>query len=418
MTIQNTFSIQFYSKKSKEKPSGDVPIYARITVNGKRAEISVKRSIHVDKWDNKKGAARGNGEYARSLNAYIDTVRNKLYEHHRRLIDKDEVITAQSVKSAYLNKGTGVKTLIEVFKYHNKQMKAMEGKEFAKATVDRYSTTLMHLEEFISTQYNLTDISLSKLNHQFITDLDFYLRTERKCNNNSTVKYIRNVRKVVNMAVDNDWLEKDPFVKYKGTVKPVEREFLTQEELAAIEEKEFAIERLAIVRDIFVFSCYTGYSYVEVQNLTPNNIVSGIDGETWIHTYREKTGTKSNVPLLPKALEIIEKYEDHPECKRAGKLLPIRTNQKMNAYLKEIADLCGLDKRLHYHVSRHTFATTVTLTNGVPIESVSSMLGHQNIRSTQVYARVVEKKVSADMLALKDKLESKEVRTEKEASNE
>lgn len=416
-TQQNTFSIQFYIKKSKIKRSGEAPIYTRITVNGKRVEIAIKRNIHIDKWDNKRGYARGTTEYARSLNTYIDTVRNKLYEKHRNLIEKNKNITAIAIKDAFFNKGDNSKTFVGVFEYHNKQMEALVGKEYAQGTHKRYETSLKHLTEFMQSQYNISDILLSQLNYQFITDFDFYLRTTRNCNNNSTVKYIRNIRKIIKIAVDNEWVGRDPFVRFRTTIEPVERDFLTDDELHTIEEKKFKMERLEIVKDIFVFSCYTGYSYAEVEKLTPEDIGIGMDGEKWIYTYREKTKVKSNVPLLPKALEIIEKYKDHAECKISGKMFPIRTNQKMNAYLKEIADLCEIQKNLTFHIARHTFATTVTLTNGVPIESVSNMLGHKNIRTTQIYSKVVEKKVSEDMLALKDKLLSKTKAPQKQSSN-
>jgi len=417
MTKQNTFSIKFYIKKSKIKKSGEAPIYTRVTVNGKRVEISINRTIRLDKWDNRRGYARGTTEYARSLNAYIDTVRNKLYENQRNLIEKNKDITAETIKNAFLNKGDSSKTFVEVFEYHNKRIAAMVGKEYAQGTLQRYQTSLKHVIEFMQHQYRISDIPLSQLTYQFIGDLDFYLRTVRKCGNNSTVKYIRNIRKIIRIAVDNDWLDKDPFTRYKGTIKPVEREFLTEEELQTIQEKEFTIERLEVVRDIFIFSCYTGYSYAEVQKLSTEDIVTGIDGEKWIHTYRQKTKIKSNVPLLPTALEIIKKYKDHPECKIADKLFPVRTNQKMNAYLKEIADVCGIKMNLHYHVSRHTFATTVTLTNGVPIESVSSMLGHKNLRTTQIYAQVVEKKVSEDMQALRERLQNKSNSKQQQVAN-
>jgi site-specific recombinase XerD len=209
---------------------------------------------------------------------------------------------------------------------------------------------------------------------------------------------------VVNIALANDWLMKDPFLKFKGSIKEVERDFLSTEELQSIEDKKFTISRLDEVRDMFVFSCYTGLAYADIAKLSLNEIEIGIDKQKWIYTHREKTETKSNIPLLPKALEIIEKYKNHPECVISGKLLPLRSNQKMNAYLKEIAILCEITKNLTFHSARHTFATTVTLTNGVPIESVSSMLGHKNIRTTQIYAKVVEKKVSEDMKKLKSRL--------------
>ena len=228
----------------------------------------------------------------------------------------------------------------------------------------------------------------------------------RNNNHNTTIKYLRNFKKIIHLAVANDWLYKYPFQAHKAKIKEVKRDFLTQEELERVNEKEFSTARLNVVKDVFVFCCYTGLSYVDVAKLTPNNLTKGLDNETWLFVDRTKTGSSSHVPLLPPALEIIQKYKDHPESGNKGLLLPVISNQKLNAYLKEIADICGINKHLTFHIARHTFATTVTLTNGVPIESVSSMLGHKNLKTTQIYAKVVKKKISEDMKKLKEKLGS------------
>ncbi|MFC2080421.1 site-specific integrase [Bacteroidota bacterium] len=264
-------------------------------------------------------------------------------------------------------------------------------------------TTLGHVKDYIKYKYKTDDILLTQLNHQFITEFDHYFRTVKACNHNTSVKYLKNVKKVVNLAVNNDWLRKDPFSKFSVKIKPVQRNFLTEEELHRIEELELSINRLDMVRDVFVFSCYTGYAYVDVENLTIANLKKGIDGDLWIFTNREKTSGKSNVPLLPKAIKLIEKYEDHPVANEKGKLLPVISNQRMNAYLKEIADLADIDKILTFHLARHTFATLM-LTKGVSIETVAEMLGHKDIRTTQIYAKVVEQKVSEEMNEVKQKI--------------
>ena len=217
------------------------------------------------------------------------------------------------------------------------------------------------------------------------------------------MKYLTNFRKIINLAVVNEWIDRDPFAKFKGSKQEVKRDFLIEEELDRIVQKSFTVQRLNLVKDTFLFCCYTGLAYVDVAKLSSDNISTGIDGEQWLFIDRQKTGSSSNVPLLPPALAIIEKYRDHPEAVNKGLLLPVISNQKLNAYLKEIADICGIDKHLTFHVARHTFATTVTLTNGIPIESVSSMLGHKSIKTTQIYAKVVQKKVSEDMKILRTK---------------
>lgn len=270
-------------------------------------------------------------------------------------------------------------------------------------------TTQKYVKQFLKEKMKTSDLFLSQLNYKFLTDFEYFLLKHqpkdhhKPCGNNTVMKHIERLRKMVNIALKNEWLEKDPFAKFKKTFTKTNRECLTELELKTIEAKEFKIERLRFVKDLFVFSCYTGLAYIDVMQLTPRSITLGIDGETWLFTSRQKTDTNVKIPLLPKALEIIEEYKDHPKAKADETLFPVISNQKLNSYLKEIADLCGITKNLTFHLARHTFATTVTLTNGVPIETVSKLLGHSSIRTTQIYAKVLDRKVSEDMKSLKDK---------------
>jgi integrase len=218
------------------------------------------------------------------------------------------------------------------------------------------------------------------------------------------MKHIERLRKVVNLAIKNEWLDRDPFMKFQPSFIPNDRQFLTADELAAIEARDYSIVRLQHAKDMLVFSCYTGLAYIDAFNLTPQNLSIGIDGGYWITTCRKKMDQPVRIPLLPKAMEIIEKYKTHPYVIAKGKLLPVYSNQKLNAYLKEIADLFGIQKPLTFHIARHTFATAVTLTNGVPIETVSKLLGHTSVKTTQIYAKVIEQKVSNDMKNLRDTL--------------
>lgn len=361
-----TFTLLFHVLLSRER-HGEAPIYLRITVDGKRAEIALKRYIGPDKWHSRAGCARGSSEAAKALNTYLDIVRSKIYEHHKNMIQENKPITAVALKNAYLGISPDHKMLMEAFEYHNKQMKELVGKEFTHSTYIRYETTLNHILSFMQWKYKVGDMELRELNHQFITELDYYFRAEKNCNNNSTVKYIKNFRKVINIAVANGWLIKDPFIHYKGKLKQIEKPFLTKEELEVISTKIMPIPRLELVRDIFLFSCYTGLAYVDLMKLTADSIVRGIDGERWINILRTKTTTPSNIPILPLAIQIINKYKDHDEVKQKGHLLPVMSNQKLNAYLKEIGTICGINKPITFHTARHTFATTVTLSNGVPI---------------------------------------------------
>jgi integrase len=275
---------------------------------------------------------------------------------------------------------------------------------------------LSHTIEFLQWKYKVSDIEITKIDHAFVTDYEFWLRSVRNCANNTAVKYIKNFNKIIKICLANDWLDKNPFANYKSKVKEVERVYLSENEIQNIIDKDLENERLSLVRDIFLFSCFTGLAYIDVKNLTKSHISIGIDGEKWIFTHRQKTESASKIPILPVTQIIIDKYEDHPQSVNQDKLLPILSNQKMNAYLKEIAGICKIEKELTFHIARHTFATTVTLTNGVPIESVSKMLGHKNLRTTQHYAKVLDKKVSEDMMILRNKFNQTKLKNSKKIS--
>ena len=307
------------------------------------------------------------------------------------------------LKNKLLGKTEKSRTLITVFKDHNKKVAALVGNEYAAGTLTRYETSLRHTQSFMEWKYQVADIDVKAIDHDFISNYEFYLRSERKCANNSAVKYIKNFKKIIRICLASGWLEKDPFVNYKAKVKQVDRIFLNAEQIKQITEKTFDTDRLNQVRDIFLFCCFTGLAYADVQKLKQSEIIKGADEEMWIVTKRLKTDTPTKVPLLPAALTILEKYSNDPVCIIKGKALPVSTNQKMNAYLKEIAGVCGINKELTFHTARHTFATTVTLSNGVPIETVSKMLGHTNIKTTQHYAKILDMKVSKDMALLKEK---------------
>lgn len=403
--MNKSFNLLFYVKRSKTITDGTAPVYLRITIDGERIEISSKRYVNPDKWNTNGQKLIGNSEDVRTFNSYLKTLNHGVYEAHRLMMERKLPLTAVNLKNILLNKeeASDKKMLVPIFEEHNNQIKALLGKEYAKGTYDRYETSLKHTKAFLAWKYGVADVDIRGVNHEFITAYDFYLRSERNCNNNSTVKYLKNFKKIILICIANGWLDKDPFAKYKPKVKEVKRDYLNGEELNRMAQKKLVSERIAAVRDIFLFSCYTGLAYADVKKLKRTEIVTGIDGQQWIYTSRQKTDTDSRIPLLPKALELINAYADHPQCVNAGLLLPVLSNQKMNSYLKEIADACGITKELTYHIARHTFATTVTLANGVSIESVSKMLGHKNIRTTQHYAKILDMKVSQDMALLKQK---------------
>ena len=404
--MNTSFSQLFYLKGKHFEKFVKVPVYLRLTVNGKRSELSISKKVDPEKWNARTGRMRGSNPEVVQINQYLDTVRNKVNKIHQRFVDEEKPFTALDIKNVYQNKDEKLKMLVRLFEEHNGQMEKLIGVEFALGTFKRYTTTKNHIEEYLQAEYRKSDIPVRDVDLKFIKGFEYFLKVTKECNHNSALKYVNNFKKIIRMAVANDWISRDPFYNYKVQFKTVERELLTKEELQALADKELAGNRLNVVRDMFVFCCFTGLSYIDVQKLTPNNIVRHIDGSLWIQAQRTKTQSRLGIPLLPTALEILEKYEAHPRVVREECVLPVLSNQKSNAYLKEIADLCGIKKHLTTHLARHTFATTVTLSNGVPIETVGKLLGHKNLRTTQHYAKIINKKVAEDMEVLKVVLEN------------
>ena len=398
-----TISILFYLKRAKANAQGLAPIFQRITLNGKRLDNSTGKYIDPSKWSADMSKMKGNSEEARLINVHLENLKTKILIAEKDLYKKDIPVNLESLKNILNGTQERQRFLIPIFQEHNNKIKELLGIEYAPGTLERYETSLKHTKNFLIWKYNISDINIDKIDHAFITDYEFYLRSVRKCANNTAVKYIKNFNKIIKLCLANEWLDKNPFSNYKSKVKEVERVYLSEDEIQNIINKDFKTERLSLVRDIFLFSCFTGLAYIDVKNLTKSHISIGIDGDKWIFTHRQKTETASKIPVLPVTQMIIDKYENHPQAVNDERLLPILSNQKMNAYLKEIAAVCEIEKELTLHIARHTFATTITLTNGVPIESVSKMLGHKNLRTTQHYAKVLDKKVSEDMKILRDK---------------
>lgn len=406
--IEKTFSILYYLKSSKNDKGNERQIYARITVNSVRVEISTRLKCEKEKWSTVSNRALGKSEKIRQINSYLDIFSIKAYEARKYLLEYGKDITAENIKKVLHGETEDKKMILEIFAEHNLQMEALVGKDFAPGTLERYRTSFDHTKEFIKWKYKKNDLEIKKLDYEFISEYAFWLKSIRGCAHNTTVKYLGNFKKIVLSCVKRGWLIRDPFISFKMAKKEVQREFLSADDLSLIAEKEFRIERLCHVRDIFLFSCYTGLAYIDVKNLRRNNVIVGVDKEKWIVTKRQKTDTSVRVPLLPFAMEIINKYWDYPKCVAEETLLPVLSNQKMNSYLKEIADLCGIEKELTFHIARHTFATTITLANGVPMETVSKLLGHSSLKQTQHYAKILDNKISEDMLQLRDKLVKQE----------
>lgn len=399
-----TFNILFFIKWKKLLKTGEAPVYMRITINGDNAEASLKRCINPKLWDTTRNKAKGNSPEAEEVNDYITSIRGQLFNHQKALQESGKLVNPKMLLNAYLGIGVKQWTIVELFQEHNDNMSRLVNKEFSPCTLQKFKTALMHIKNFCQAQYNSNDLQLSEIDNKFISGFEFYLKTTAKCQHNSAMKHIKGLKKIIRIALSNDFIRKDPFSSYKITQKSVERGYLTESELKIISEKVFTIKRIDTVRDLFIFQCYTGLAYKDLENVTADHIQIGIDGHKWIIMKRGKTGVTFRVPILPYAENIIRKYADDPSIKLSGKLLPVPSNQKMNAYLKEIADLCGIKKELHTHLARHTYATTVTLSNGIPMETVSRLLGHTKIQTTQIYAKVLDTKISKDMDALRTKM--------------
>ena len=394
---RNTLSVLFIIKKAKLLKNGEAPICMRITVNKRVAEVMIKRSIPVDLWNQKKECSKGKDRVATELNHYINTVRAKVLQIHRELKIDNKPITADTIKDCFYGRDKAQRSLLEVYAEHNEECSALIGKEYTESTVTKFDTSINRLKEYIRSCYHRDDIMLAELDGQFIRDFDFWLKTEKHCQNNSALKHLKNLKKVVRIALANDWIKKDPFYGIHFKQEEVNVEFLSREELDILMNKDFAIKRLEQVRDIFVFCCFTALAFVDVQQLSREHLIKDNNGALWIRKARQKTSQMCNIPVLSIPQRILRKYEDNAECIKKGVLLPVISNQRMNAYLKEIADLCGITKRLTTHVARHTAATIVFLANDVSMENVSKILGHSNIRMTQHYARVLDSSIMRDM---------------------
>lgn len=399
---RNYFTILFFIKKSKLLKNGEAPICMRITVNGQRAEIQVKRSVEVSRWNSQKECTTGKDRKAMELNHYLNTVRMKVLQIHRELEQDGKSVTADILKRRYYGEGNSPKMLLEVFREHNRKYRELMGRDYVAGTVLRYERTARYLEELLQKEYRTNDIPLKEINHEFIVRFEHYVKTEKLCAQNAAVKYLKNFKKIIKTALVNKWITDDPFLEIHFKQTKTNRAFLTEEELDILLKKEFTIPRLQTVRDIFVFCALTGLAFTDVQHLRREHIIKDGNGEYWIRKAREKTDNMCDIPLLDIPRMILEKYKEHPECLKKGLVLPVPSNQRMNSYLKEIADACGITKPLSTHVARHTFAT-VALANRVSIESVSKMLGHTDIRTTRIYARILDKTVSEEMKGMRSK---------------
>ena len=397
---RDSFRVLFFLKKTRLLKNGEASVCMRITVNGTRVENNIRKSIDPALWSQAKETARGKSRRACDLNTYIEEARIKLYQIFCELEQQNRPVTAHLLQELFFGqeKPEEVRTLLGTMQEHNDQCRALVGTDYALITVRRYESCRRYLAELIRQRYGKEDLPLAEVNGELVRAFAFYLKTEKGCQQNTVIRYMKCLKKITNLARANDWMAKDPFLGIRFHEKEVIREFLTMDELQTIYRKEFPLERLTLVRDVFIFAAFTGLAFIDVQQLAPEHIVRDNNGNLWIRKPRQKTKNMCNIPLLDIPQEILRKYADHPTCRKRGILLPVPCNQKMNSYLKEIADICMIRKNLTTHCARHSYATSVCLANGVSLENVAKMLGHSNIKMTQHYARVLDSSILRDMM--------------------
>jgi site-specific recombinase XerD len=393
-------TIAFLLKKSKKREDRTYPVYVRFTLNGKRAELSTKIFVDQNSWDISKERMTGSSSLAKTTNNRLDKVASNILDIYNQFEAQNKKFDVVDIK----NKLCGIEEehgIVEMFGIYMNTIESNIGKGFSATTLKHYKTSKNRLLNFLSDVYGKKEWKLGNIGYKFINDFDVYLKSKYNNSVNTAWCYHKHMKKVLNIAVAMDYLSTNPYLKFQVKTEQPKREFLTQKELKKIRKKKIEIERLAIVRDIFLFACYTGLSYADISKLAKHHIRTGNDGKKWIIIDRTKNGSRCRVPLLPFAKNILKRYKNYPINVSKGLLLPVNSNQKMNAYLKEISDICGITKNLSMHVARHTFATTITLNNGVPIETVSKILGHNSLKTTQIYARILDYKISEDMKKVK-----------------
>lgn len=399
--MRSTFKVLFYLKRNAPKKNGLIPVMCRITVNGKVCQFSCKLDVEEKMWSVELGRLAGRSQAAVEGNRALDKIRVGINKAYQEVVDNDSYVTAEKVRNVYLGMGMTHRTLLAVFRQHNEDYLKQVGKMKSERSYLKYGIVYKHLEEFIRQRYKVSDIALKELAPAFITDFEIFLRTEKGLCTNTIWTYMMPFKAIIYMAINNGWLQRDPFYAYSITKEDTERGFLTREDIEKMIATTFKRKSYEVIRDLFVFCCFTGLTWIDMRNLTERHLQTAFDGHLWIKTKRQKTGVESDIRLLDVPLHIIEKYKG---LGKDGRILPVADYNTCRAALKRVAALSGIDKNVTWHMSRHTYATTICLSNDVPIETVSKMLGHKSIRTTQIYAKITGEKISRDVERLSEKL--------------
>lgn len=407
--------INFSLRKNRESADGKSSIYVRFTFKNKRVELSTGIFVSQDHWDDIKQHVREKIPGARVLNDRIDKMKTEIQDIFNQLRSSNEEFDVTDVKNKLVNNEES-KGILFVFDYYLNSIISKLNKGYSMETYKHYKSSRKRLAEFINTHYKKSDIPIQSIDYKFLDSFDVFIKKDFNNHQNTAWNYHKHLRRVLNLAISLDYIDKNPYSKFKVGLDETHREILSMEELQRLEDKSIHIERLSVVRDIFIFACYTGLSFSDIAKLSRIHLQHGVDGKEWIIIDRSKTNTRCRIPILPKVKEILKKYEGYPKISNKDILLPVLTNQKMNSYLKELGDICDINKNITMHIARHTFATSVTLGNGVPIETVSKILGHTSLKTTQIYAKVLDKKISEDMDLLLTKLCKTEMQNHKESN--
>jgi site-specific recombinase XerD len=395
---RDSLGILFFLKKNQLLKNGDTPVSMRITVNGQREEVRTKKSISPNLWSQAKEYSRGKDKKSRDLNEYIESAKIRIPQLFNEMEHAGKVITAEILIRRFFGKDSeNRKTLLGVFKEHNEKCRQLIGIDYEDITVRRYECSARYLGELIREKYEQDDLLLKEVNGEFVRSFEFFMKVNKHCQQNTVIRYMKCFKKVINLAIANEWMSHNPFAGIKFHEVTVNKEFLTMDEINVIAAKNFHLPRLENVRDIFLFCCFTGLAFIDVYNLRKEHIVKDNSGNWWIRKTREKTNNMCNIPLLNFPKQILEKYANHPHCIEKGVVLPVMCNQKMNSYLKKIADFCGIKKNMTTHTARHTAASVIFLANQVSMENVAKMLGHSSTRMTQHYAKVLDSSIMRDM---------------------
>ena len=403
MSLIMRVTVNFSLKRTKSRADGKCPVYVRCTMNNQRFELSTGIFIYAELWDDEKQQASGRSEETKILNNRLNKITNRVQDVYNQLESKGEPLSALNVKDKLLGV-SNEKGLFVILDDIIKGIEARVGNDYSEGTLKHYKTTRARLIEFLRKRFGWNDIGLSLVDYSFLNSFDTYLKTKYQLKPNTALTYHKHLKKTLNTGIAMNLISNNPYSSFKVSRNETHRDYLTIHELEQIRNKQISTIRMETIRDVFIFACYTGLGYAELKKLNSTHIHKGNDGGKWIIIDRTKTDIRCRIPLLPHAIVILQKYENFPVTQNRVKLLPVYSNQKMNEYLKELAGICGISKNLSMHVARHTFATSITLSNGVPIETVSKMLGHTSLKTTQIYARIVDSKISEDMNLLKSKL--------------